>query len=75
MVRLRVLRFLERRGVIEEASGLTLLPDDLADRESALAQLATPSTLEKEPAGHESCRKIDALVGHGSTIPAIEGGS
>ena len=53
VVRVRVLRFLERRGVIEEASGLTVLPDDLADREPALAQLAAASVSGLAPAGPE----------------------
>ncbi len=38
--RVRVLRLLERRGVIEELSELTVVADELAEREPALAQLA-----------------------------------
>lgn len=53
VVRVRLLRFLERCGVIEETSGLTVLPDDLADREPALAQLAAASVSGLAPAGPE----------------------
>ena len=41
VVRVRVLRLLERGGVTDPTDGLTLLPDDLSEREPALAQRAT----------------------------------
>ena len=53
VVRVRVLRLLERRGVLEQADELTLLPDDLSEREPALAQLAAASVSGLLPAGPE----------------------
>ena len=53
VVRVRVLRFLERRGVIEDANEFTVLPDDLAEREPALAQLAAAAVSGLAPAGPE----------------------
>ncbi len=53
VVRVRLLRFLERRGVIEEAAELTLLADELCEREPALAQLAAASVSGLPPAGPE----------------------
>jgi len=53
VIRVRVLRFLERRGVIENRRELTLLDDDFADREPALAQLAAAAVTGLAPAGPE----------------------
>lgn len=54
VVRVRILRFLERRGVIEGASEeLTVLPHDLTEREPALAELAAASVSGLMPAGPE----------------------
>ena len=47
------LRFLERAGVIEEATELTLLADELCEREPALTQLAAASVSGLPPAGPE----------------------
>ena len=64
VVRVRVLRFLERRGVIEEASGLTVLADDRADREPARAQLAAASVSGLAPAerGGTRCRPSSRCI-------------
>ena len=40
IIRARVLRFLERQGVIDVSEEATVVPGELADREPALAQLA-----------------------------------
>jgi hypothetical protein len=56
MVRARVLRFLERRGVIEhdvELAQFALLDDGLAEREPALAQLAAAAVSGLAPSGPE----------------------
>ena len=42
-----------RRGVIDQTDGLTLLPDELSEREPALAQLAAASVSGLMPAGPE----------------------
>ena len=58
VVRIRLLNLLERQGVIEDRSELTLLDDDLAEREPALTQLAT----------QRGCRELQRLRWpHGST--------
>ena len=51
IVRARVIAFLVRRGVLEDDGELTLLPDDLAEREPALAQLAAAAVSGLAPAG------------------------
>jgi hypothetical protein len=53
VIRVRVLNFLERRGVIESRHELTLLDDDFAEREPALAQLASAAVSGLLPAGPE----------------------
>lgn len=53
VVRVRVLAMLARRGVVEGDDELTVVPDDLADREPALAQLAAASVSGLPPAGPE----------------------
>jgi hypothetical protein len=53
VIRIRLLNLLERRGVIEDRSELTLLDDDLAEREPALAQLAAAAVSGLPPAGPE----------------------
>jgi hypothetical protein len=53
VVRARVLRFLVRRGVIDEDESFTVLPDDMAEREPALAQLAAAAVAGLPPAGPE----------------------
>ena len=51
VIRVRLLNFLQRRGVIENRDELTLLDDDFAEREPALAQLAAAATAGLLPAG------------------------
>jgi hypothetical protein len=53
VVRVRVLRFLLRRGVIEDEETLTVLPGPIAEREPALAQLAAAAVSGLAPAGPE----------------------
>ncbi len=51
VIRVRVLGFLERKGVIESRQELTLVDDDFAEREPALAQLAAAAVTGLLPAG------------------------
>ena len=53
VIRVRLLRLLERQGVLESRSELTLLDDGLAEREPALAQLAAAAVSGLPPAGPE----------------------
>jgi hypothetical protein len=51
VIRVRLVNFLLRRGIIEGRHELTLLDDDFAEREPALAQLATAAVAGLLPAG------------------------
>jgi hypothetical protein len=51
VIRVRVLGFLERRDIIESRHELTLIEDDFAEREPALAQLAAAAVSGLSPAG------------------------
>jgi hypothetical protein len=53
VVRIRLLNLLERQGVIEDRSELTLLDDGLAEREPALAQFAAAAVSGLPPTGPE----------------------
>jgi hypothetical protein len=53
VIRVRLLKMLEHRGVIEDRAELTLLDDGLAEREPALAQLAAAAVSGLSPAGPE----------------------
>jgi hypothetical protein len=53
VIRVRVLRLLARRGVIETPNELELLPTELTDREPALAQLTGTAARGLPPAGPE----------------------
>jgi hypothetical protein len=53
VIRVRVLRLLARRSVIEAPDELELLPTDLTDREPALAQLVVAAARGLPPAGPE----------------------
>ena len=53
VIRVRILKHLERRGVIETRHELTLLDDEFAEREPALAQLAAAAVTGLAPAGPE----------------------
>ena len=53
VIRVRILKYLERRGVIESRHELTLLDDDFVEREPALAQLASAAVTGLVPAGPE----------------------
>jgi hypothetical protein len=71
VIRVRVLRFLERRGVIEcsDSPALVLLDDDFAQREPALATLAMAAVSGRLPAGPE-LRQRPPLALHGQ--PGVE---
>ena len=62
IVRARVIAFLVRRGVLEDDGDLTLLPDDLAEREPALAQLAAAAVSGLAPAPGVASRHLDNLA-------------
>ena len=53
VIRVRILNFLERRGIIESRHELTLLDDDFVERVPALAQLASAAVSGLMPAGPE----------------------
>jgi hypothetical protein len=57
VVRARIVRYLERRGVIETGDELTLLDDELSEREPALSRLARAAVSGLEPAGPELRRR------------------
>jgi hypothetical protein len=64
VIRVRVLGYLERRGVIENRAELTVLDGDFCEREPALAQLAAAAVSGLTPAGPEQrCRPPIALRG------------
>jgi len=67
--RVRVLRYLERRGFIEAGDELLVLDDDLATREPALALLAAAAVGGLPPAGPE-LRRRPALALRGR--PGVE---
>lgn len=71
VIRTRVIRFLVRRGVVLAESESSLLPDDLAEREPALAQLAAAAVQGLPPAGPELRRKpltIDLAASSGAKV-------
>jgi hypothetical protein len=51
VIRVRLLNFLQRRGVVENRDELILVDDDFAEREPALAQLAAAAVAGLLPAG------------------------
>ena len=51
VIRVRLLNFLQRRGVIESRDELRLVDDDFAERDPALAQLAAAAVTGLLPAG------------------------
>jgi len=57
IARVRILKFLVRRNIVEAGPDACLLPDDLALREPALAQLAAAAVSGLPPAGPELRRK------------------
>jgi hypothetical protein len=57
VIRVRVVGYLERRGVIENQGELTVLDGDLREREPALAQLAAAAVSGLTPAGPEERRR------------------
>jgi hypothetical protein len=58
VIRVRVLRYLHARGAVDDSvHDLTLVPDDLAEREPALAALAAAAVSGLPPAGPELRRR------------------
>ncbi len=57
IIRVRIVRMLERRGVIEPGPDATLIDDGLAERDPALAQLAAAAVAGLPPAGPELRRR------------------
>jgi hypothetical protein len=57
VVRVRILRSLERRGVIEASPEATVVDDGLAEREPALALFAAAAVSGLPPAGPELRRR------------------
>jgi hypothetical protein len=57
VIRVRIVRMLARRGVIEAAPELLVLDDGLAERDPALAQLAAAAVAGLPPAGPEVRRR------------------
>jgi len=70
VIRVRMLGFLERRGIIESRRDLTLLDDDFAERDPALAQLAAAAVAGLMPAGPDvRQRQPIALRGEPGVAP------
>jgi hypothetical protein len=61
VVRVRVLRYLEQQGVVQTGADVTVLDDDLAQREPALAQLAAAAVAGLPPAGPDLRRRPCAI--------------
>ena len=59
VVRARIARYLERRGVVEAGEQLLVLDDELSEREPALAQLARAAVSGLDPAGPELRRRSE----------------
>jgi hypothetical protein len=57
VIRVRILRYLVRHGIVEAADDLVVLPDDFAEREPALAQMAQAAVSGLPPAGPELRRR------------------
>lgn len=70
VIRARIMRMLQRRGVIETGPDATLIDDGLAERDPALAQLAAAAVAGLPPAGPELRRRpvLVALPGR----PGVE---
>jgi hypothetical protein len=61
VIRVRVLGFLERRAIIESSHELTLLDDGFAERDPALAQLATTAAARLLPEGPDMRQRQPSL--------------
>jgi hypothetical protein len=72
-VRVRVLGYLARQGVIESSADLTTVDDDFAEREPALAALARASVGGLAPAGPER-RARPPVVLHGQPGVQLKSG-
>lgn len=65
VARARILRYLERRGVIRTDEETLVVDDDLAERDPALAQLARAAVSGLAPAGPELRRRPVELAFQG----------
>jgi hypothetical protein len=72
-VRIRVLGYLERQGVIESNTELSTVDDELAEREPALAALARASVCGLAPAGPER-RERQPVALHGQPGALLKSG-
>jgi hypothetical protein len=70
VVRARIVRYLERRGVVEGNAEFTVLDDELSEREPALTQLARAAVSGLQPAGPELRRRPDLIALRGR--PGVE---
>lgn len=62
IARARILRYLVRHRVVEDSPDAAVLPDDLADRDPALAALAAAAVSGLPPAGPELRRKPHVIA-------------
>src|SRR5690606_16420948 len=72
IARVRILRYLERRGVVQVDEESTRLHDELSEREPALAQLARAAVSGLAPAGPELRRRPVELAFRGRPGVVIE---
>jgi hypothetical protein len=67
VIRARIIKYLERRGVVEGKAELSVLDDELSEREPALAQLARAAVSGLAPAGPELRRRPEPIALRGRT--------
>jgi hypothetical protein len=70
IVRARIVRYLEQRGVVAADDELSVLGDELAEREPALSHLARAAVTGLMPAGPELRRRPEPIVLRGR--PGVE---
>ncbi|HEY3233624.1 MAG TPA: transposase zinc-binding domain-containing protein, partial [Polyangiaceae bacterium] len=70
LVRARIVGYLQRRNVIEQNDELSVLDDELREREPALADLARAAVSGLEPAGPELRRRLGPISLRGR--PGVE---
>jgi hypothetical protein len=70
VIRARIIKYLEGRGVVEGNAELGVLDDELSEREPALAQLARAAVSGLAPAGPELRRRPEAIALRGR--PGVE---
>jgi hypothetical protein len=72
-VRIRVLRYLARRGVIDDTRDLSVVDADFAEREPALAALATASVSGLLPAGPERRERVPIALRGKPGVSVVSG--